>query len=154
MTKDQLKQWNERACVFRCLIKLAEMKNRQAINIDEFAERLKRLFPDREISDGSFDPQSLSKVCKLLGLPERSQQSHNYSDIEREFNTSNRPVLIMSEVDLNPGNIRPWKHCSVLTKIDSKAFSVWTPRQDGNEEILPLDRSDWTTKKCFGIAFY
>ena len=153
MTQDELREWNQCACVWRCLIKLANM-NGNPINRDEFAERFKELFPNRKINDGSFDAKSLSKVCRLLGLPEHSQISQDYSVIEGDFNTNDRDILVMSEIDLTPGHTSVGKHCSVLRKINSKFFSVWTPFQSGADSPLDLERNVWTAKQCFGVALF
>ena len=153
MTQDQLREWNECACVWRCSIKLANM-NGNPINKDEFAAQFKELFPNREISDGSFDSESLSKVCRLLGLPEHSQVSDNYSVIDGDFNTNDRDILVMSEIDLTPGRTNVGKHCSVLTRIDSRSFSIWTPYKSGADGPLDLERNVWTAKQCFGVALF
>jgi hypothetical protein len=152
MTEKELKEWNECACVWRCLIELANRK-RKPITVVEFAAQFKKLFPNRKISDGSFDPETLSKICGQLGLPAHCQMSNDYSDIEREFN-NNRDILVLSEIDLRPGHTNTGKHCSLLTKIDSKSFSLWTPSQDGSEDQLNPERHYWAMKKCSGIAIF
>jgi hypothetical protein len=153
MTEEEGKEWNDRACVWRCLIELANRKGKP-ITIDEFAGQFKKLFPNRRISDGSFDPETLSKICGLLGLPAHCQMSNGYLDIEREFNSNNRDILVLSEIDLRPGHTNIGKHCSLLTKIDPKSFSVWTPSQGGSEDQLELNKDCWTAKKCSGIAVF
>jgi len=153
MRQDELREWNESACVWRCLIKLANTDG-NPINKDEFTERFQELFPNREISDGSFDPESLSRVCRLLRFPEHSQVCNDYSVVEGDFNTNNRKILVMSEIDLTLGSTNAGKHCSVLTNIDLTSFSVWTPYQNGGDGPLNLGRNVWTAKHCFGVALF
>src|SRR5947208_3041960 len=138
MTQDQLREWNECACVWRCLIKLANM-NGNPIDRDQFAARFEEAFPNRRISDGSFDPELLSSVCRLLSLPDHCQMSDDYSVVERDFNTNHRDILVMSEIDLTPGHTNIGKHCSLLTNIDSESFCIWTPYQSGADGPLNLE---------------
>ena len=152
MTPDELTTWNQCACVWRCLIKLANA-NGNPINREEFFTQFHNLLPNG-INYGGFDPVSLGKILSLLGLPERSHISDNYSVIERDFNANKRHILIMSQIDLNPGKTNIGKHCSVLTKINEESFSVWTPCQDGSDVELTLGKSDWQAKKCFGLAIF
>jgi hypothetical protein len=154
MTDDQRRQWNECACIPRCLIKLAN-KNGNPINDDQFAEQF--VFRGLETNYGSFNIEAaFFEIIGALGLPTHREDSNDYSVIEHHFNTDgHRFILVMSGINLDPGETNVGKHCSVLTKIDPEVFSVWTPYQDGTDGPLPnLERNIWTTKECFGVVLF
>jgi hypothetical protein len=146
MTMDELRTWNESGCVWRCLKKLAN-ETGNTITKEQFLAQFDNL-------PGEFDAASLGPILRQLGLPERSQISDNYSVIEGDFNATQRRILVMSQINLNPGHTDVVKHCSVLTQINEESFSVWTPCQDGKDTDLSLKRNDWEAKKCFGLAIF
>jgi hypothetical protein len=156
MTGTQRKQWNQRACIPRCLVKLAN-NNGNSITDDEFAKQIEYLFPNPKTDYGSFDiGGSFFEILSKLRLPMRREDSSDYSRIEHHFNTENhRCILVMSGINLDPGQTNPGKHCSVLTRINSGHFSVWTPYQDGSDSPLDdLEKSVWTAKECFGVVLF
>ena len=156
MTKAEREQWNRNACIPRCLIKLAN-DNGNPITDDEFAKEIEHLFPNPKTAYGSFNIDgSFFEIVSRLGLPTHRQDSDNYSLLDEHFNVEkHRCILILSKKNLHPAHTDPVMHCSVLTKIDSTLFSVWTPYQDGSDgPINDLDKSVWTAKECFGLMLF
>ena len=150
MTHEQIKQWNDYACVARCLLKLSDT-NGNPVTRDEFCFRFEQLFPNPTTRYGQLDAPSFFAVLKSLSLPIHVTESDDYSVVESEFNGNKRGVLLISHIDLNPGHTNVINHCSVLTKIDAATFSIWTPCQTGADAPMNLTKADWTAKQCSGL---
>lgn len=153
MTPEQIKQWNDYACVPRCLIKLAEMKG-NSITRDEFVARFKEVFVDPDKRLGLISDEGFDKVFKSLSLAKEVRQSNDYSMVEKAFNNKMRKVLVLSEINLDPAEANEIKHCSVLMKIDLDGFTIWTPCQTGADESVELKKKFWAEKKCSGLLFF
>src|SRR5262249_60600738 len=128
--------------------------NNNPIDRDQFVAQFDQFFPNPTTSYGYLDEYAFFKIIKLLGLPTDAGQCDDYSFLEGDFNKNQKLTLILSHIDLNPEGTKPTKHCSVLTKIDSKGFIVWTPRSDGTDQELPMPRDEWKGKQCYAVALY
>jgi len=149
MTADLLKQWNDYACIPRCIIKLTEL-NGQPITRDEFCSRFGHLFSNPAAQYGLFPTHYIQAVLKPLSLPQKVSESGDYSTVESAL-ANGQLALMFSHVDLNPGGTGVLHHCSVLTKMGANGFSIWTPCQNGADIAVSFTKADWTGKQCSGF---
>ena len=124
MTTEQLKQWNDYACIPRCIIKLTEM-NGHSITRDDFCSRFEQLFSNPAKQYGLFPTHHIQSVLKPLSLPQKVSESGNYSTVEAAL-ANKQLVLMFSHVDLKP---RTHERTSPLQRAN----------QDGRNRILYLD---------------
>jgi len=153
MTSDQEKQFNDFGCVSRCLIKLAAV-NEKPISKADYCQRFENLFPHPKERYGILDDTAFHQIVKELALPTGFKVCGDYPDVEAEFNTHGRMILVNSKINLNLNKSDPINHCSVLTKINSDGFELWTPSQDGNDYSLSFLKNAWKDKGCAGWILF
>src|ERR1700737_4608625 len=136
MTTEQLKQWNDSACVGRSLLKIAKTKG-ISISPEGFCARF-----GIELNDDRY-----FAALDFLGLS-LERKTKDYSEVSNAFNVDRNCALVFSDVDLSSGSNNELHHCSVLARIDNDGFSMWTPLQSGGDTEMDFSKDDWVGKQC------
>lgn len=147
MNAIQQRQWNDFACVSRCLIKLTEIHG-QPISTDNYCSQFEQYFPNPSTNYGQLDSAAFFQIVPLLCLPTQTDSTCDYDTALTAFDSGKRLILMISHINLNPGKNDVINHCSVLTKITPTDFCIWTPSQDGTDGPMDFKRADWAAKQC------
>jgi hypothetical protein len=158
MTPEQERQFNRFGCFPRCLIELAK-RAQNPITRDQFCERFAHKFRDPQEKYGALDPDYIPEVARDLSLltldgsvPTGLAPVEDYDKLVAHFKPG-MGVLIASHLSLNEGSTEPEGHCSILEKIDSEFFHLWTPIQGEGHRVPRFPRRDWVLKQCKGMIF-
>jgi hypothetical protein len=160
MTTEQESQFLRFGCTPRCLIKLTE-KIQKPVSRDEFCRRFAHCFHDPQTQYGLLNPDCIPEIARSLSLPSTGPQSSPTKLVPLEdydkvaiLHSGGALVLIASNINLNEGATDPLGNCSVLDKIDTQTFTLWTPAQDGKDYVLPpFSIEQWAIKQCKGMVF-
>jgi len=91
------------------------------------------------------------EVIPRLKLGHYFQAYRRYPAIKYHFEQSS-DILVLSEINLDPGNPSPNDHCSVLTQIGDAEFKLSTPLADGGHWEPVFQRALWDAKECTGLV--
>jgi len=126
MTPEKNEQWNKFACVPRCLMKLAE-KSGNVLTKEQFCERFKDAFSDPDESLGLLSDAGFQAPLAPVGLPTDVRKTDDYSLVQKDFDKGKRKVLILSEINLNPGKPTRLSTAASLHELTMLGFLFGTP---------------------------
>lgn len=150
MTPAQTTQFNLYGCVARSLLALAADCG-LSVSRDQFCQRFHSLFYDPMRQFGGILISDISEVIRAWRLGRHFLAFRRYAEIIDQA-AAGRKVLVLSEINLNPGATDVIRHCSFLTGINAAGFSLLTPDQSGADIPLTLSAADWEAKLCIGLV--
>ena len=155
MTDYQRERFHTNGCLPRCLVKLCEIDDHPTSD-DVFCQQFEHLFLDLAENYGRLRSENdLQTIIQQLELPTQRIEPSNYQIVDREYNLNLRHLMMVwSEINLDPDETDSKFHSSVLTKIDSAGFSLWSPCQDGSARTRHLVPQGWKGKGCFAVGWH
>ncbi len=150
MTPQQRDQFNQFACIARCIIRLTEIRG-PTISADQFCAQFQNRFVDAANKYGFLLTSQIAEVTRDLHLGSYFQTYRRYCAVEYHFNHEHRDVLVLSEINLAQDQTNFVEHCSLLREMDHQHFRIWTPYSDGTAAELDLDPSLWEKKACHAV---
>ncbi len=151
-TDEQLRCFDEKGCVPRCLMKLAGMADGAGAKRD-FCRRFATYFTDQGANYGLLEGMNVGLVAQALDIPDPIRKISAYRELLTEVNGHHYRALIMSEKDLDDGADEISGHCSCLLEIKPYEFTFWSPWKDGSSGKRSRPPSYWDDKNFWALIY-